>query len=345
MIGDFFEPLDWAPDEGHGTDPHLHRRPVDRAVRSSRACVPAGESVRGRRDPGRARRAARVTTRARSSLISDAPKQPALEVDVTLAVGRPDRTGARPAAPSWTRTTFEPFAGAEITVHTTWDGGPLELTDTADADGHWSVIGPAGTWDADVSSDGFLPETGEVTIVADGTLEGQDVFLHADQPHGTIRPRSLRFTLLRGRQDEQRPAAGEPRGAPGPHVLGRRGRDPAAERRRRRWRGAARAACRSRRPRTRTRRIRGAPGHASPGHAGTAFEGDVIAQWDTGMSLPWGVGYRNGPDTVTLSDPEDLIDVEFTTDGERIERVRHAVGRRLGRRTSPGTPAAGSSGT
>ena len=38
--------------------------------------------------------------------------------------------------------------------------------------------------------------------MADGTLEGQDFFLHADQPHGTIRPRSLRFTLLRGRQDE-----------------------------------------------------------------------------------------------------------------------------------------------
>jgi hypothetical protein len=33
--------------------------------------------------------------------------------------------------------------------------------------------------------------------------------------------------------------------------------------------------------------------------------------------VPWGVGYRSGPDTVTLSDPADLIDVEFTTSGDR----------------------------
>ncbi len=35
------------------------------------------------------------------------------------------------------------------------------------------------------------------------------------------------------------------------------------------------------------------------------------------MSVPWGVGYRTSPDTVTISDPEDLIDVEFTTSGDR----------------------------
>ena len=47
------------------------------------------------------------------------------------------------------------------------------------------------------------PATADVTIVADGTLEGQEIGLHADQAHGTISKRALRFTLLRGRQDER----------------------------------------------------------------------------------------------------------------------------------------------
>ena len=36
------------------------------------------------------------------------------------------------------------------------------------------------------------------------------------------------------------------------------------------------------------------------------------------MTVPWGVAFRSGPETVTLSDAEDFIDVDFTTDGERL---------------------------
>ncbi len=230
VIGDFFEPLDWAPDEGHGTIQSFTDAPwIEPSVGSG--VLPAGESVEvdvtlGGPDvpPGDYTGALFV--------ISDAPKQPALQVDVTLSVGLPTGWGAATGT-ILDAHQFEPLAGAEITVHTTWDGEPLDLTDTANGQGTWSVTGPPGTWDADVSSDGFLPEAGEVTIISDGTLEGQDFFLHADQPHGTIRPRSLRFTLLRGQQDEHVRASGEPRGASGPHVLGRRGGDPATERR---WR-------------------------------------------------------------------------------------------------------------
>ena len=45
-----------------------------------------------------------------------------------------------------------------------------------------------------------------------------------------------------------------------------------------------------------------------------AAEGDVLASWPTGMTNPWGVGYDGG---VWLSDFEDIIDVHFSTDGER----------------------------
>ena len=199
VIGDFFEPLDWAPDEGHGTiQSFTDASWIEPSVGSG--VLPAGESVEvdvtlGGPDvpPGDYTGALFV--------ISDAPKQPALQVDVTLSVGLPTGWGAA-SGTILDAHEFEPLAGAEITVHTTWDGEPLDLTDTANGQGTWSVTGPPGTWDADVSSDGFLPEAGEVTIISDGTLEGQDFFLHADQPHGTIRPRSLSFTLLRGRQDD-----------------------------------------------------------------------------------------------------------------------------------------------
>ncbi len=312
VIGDFFEPLDWAPDEGHGTISSFTDAPwIEPSVESG--VLPAGESVEvdvtlGGPDvpPGDYTGALFV--------ISDAPKQPSLEVDVSLTVGRPNDWGAA-SGTVLDAHTFEPVAQATITVDATWDGGPLELTDVSDADGLWSVLGPEGTWTAEVSAEGFLTETTEVTIVADGTLEGQDVFLHADQPHGTIRPRSLGFTLLRGRQDEHVLRLGNLEGhqdltfsvgevaipPPNDDDGGEEPPEPlsipqAADPNATDSRGA---------------------GHASPGHAGTAFEGEVITQWDTEMTLPWGVGYRNGPDTVTLTDPEDLIDVEFTPDGDR----------------------------
>ena len=199
VIGDFFEPLDWAPDEGHGTIRTFTDAPWIEASPESGVTAP-GETTEVEVTLGGPDVPPGDYTGA-LFLISDAPKQPALEVDVTLAVGLPTGWGAA-SGTILDAHEFEPLAGAEITVHTTWEGGPLDLTDTANGQGTWSVTGPPGTWDADVSSDGFLPETGEVTIISDGTLEGQDFFLHADQPHGTIRPRTLRFTLLRGHQDD-----------------------------------------------------------------------------------------------------------------------------------------------
>ena len=55
-------------------------------------------------------------------------------------------------------------------------------------------------------------------------------------------------------------------------------------------------------------------GEGPRGAAVIAAEGDVLASWPTGMTNPWGVGYDGG---VWLSDFEDIIDVHFSTDGER----------------------------
>jgi hypothetical protein len=43
--------------------------------------------------------------------------------------------------------------------------------------------------------------------------------------------------------------------------------------------------------------------------------GDVLASWPTGLSLPWGVGFTGD---VWLSDPVDLLNVQFTPAGDRL---------------------------
>ena len=310
VIGNFEVPLDWAPDEGHGTIRTFTDAPWLGTSLEAGVVAPGDtaevEVTLGGADipPG--------DYTGSLVLLSDAPKQPALEIEVTLAVSLPADWGAASGA-VLDAHSFEPIVGAVITVHATWEGGPLELSDTTDGDGMWSVIGPAGTWSADVSADGYLEASSDVTIVADGTVEGQDVFVHADQPHATIRPGAVRFTLLRGRQDDRVLRLGNVDGhreltfsvgeiaVPPPGSGGEPPPEPLSI-----PAGANPAAMDS----------RGA-GHASPGSAGLTSQGDVLAQWETGMSVPWGVGYRTSPDTVTISDPEDLIDVEFTTSGDR----------------------------
>ncbi len=217
VIGDFFEPLDWAPDEGHGTIRTFTDAPWLETSLEAGVVAPGGttdvEVTLGGADipPG--------DYTGSLFLISDAPKQPVLEIDITLAVSLPANWGAASGSVVDAHS-FEPVAGAVITVHTTWDGGPLELSDTTDGGGMWSVIGPAGTWGADVAADGYLGGSADITIVADGTLEGQDVFMHADQPHGTIRPSIDAIHAPARPPGRPHPAARQHRGAPGAHVLG-----------------------------------------------------------------------------------------------------------------------------
>ena len=306
-------PEDWAPDAGHGTIQSFTDAPWVEAT-PSEGVLPAGETTDvdvtlGAPDlpPGE--------YTGQLFLLSDAPKQPAVIVDLSLTVGLPTDWGAASGA-ILDAHSGEPVGGASISVDATWQGGPLALSDVSSADGAWSVLGPPGTWPAEVTGDGFLPESVDVTIVADGTLEGQDVFVHADVPHGTLRPGTLRFTLLRGHQDDKVLRIGNVEGhqdltfsvgevvIPPPDEGGGEeeppeplsipaGADPDAT--------TSRSAS-----------------HASPGHEGVASEGDVLSEWDTDMTLPWGVGYRSGPETVTLSDPVDFIDVDFTATGERL---------------------------
>ena len=312
-IGDFNAPLDWAPDEGHGTIRTFTDAPWIASAPSS-GVLPAGETTDVDVTLGTADLPPGDYT-GFLFLISDAPKQAGIPVEVSLSVARPTTWGAA-SGTVFDERTFEPLAGALVSVHARWNGGPLDLTDVTDGEGAWSVIGPKGSWDADVTLDGYVSASGTIEIVAGRTVEGQDLFLDPDTAHGSVRPHRVSFTLRRGQQGEEVIRLGN---VGGHHRLTFSIGEVAISKRKGGGGGGPVDALPLPAGVKLDARDSRSAGHASPGSAGQpTFEGDVLTQWETGMSLPWGVGFRTGPETVTLSDPIDLIDVEFTPEGDRI---------------------------
>ena len=103
-------------------------------------------------------------------------------------------------------------------------------------------------------------------------------------------------------------------------LTSRSARSTSAAARRRRRRARRRARCPPA-ARTRARPRRGSAA-AEPAASRRAIraDGDVLASWPTGMSLPWGVGYTGN---VWLGDPIDLLDVARSrTGGDRDRRLR-----------------------
>jgi hypothetical protein len=89
-----------------------------------------------------------------------------------------------------------------VIVHSSWHGPPLDLTATTDNDGGYSIVGPAGTWPAEFSLDGYVTESRDVTIAQGVTTSGVDAALHGDQAHATIDPGSFTFVLTADRTGE-----------------------------------------------------------------------------------------------------------------------------------------------
>ncbi|MGH2651401.1 MAG: carboxypeptidase-like regulatory domain-containing protein, partial [Actinomycetota bacterium] len=92
VLGDFFQPTDWAPDVGHGTIQPFVDLPWLAADPQS-GTIPAGDSqdvtvTLGATDLGPG------THRALLAALTNAPKQPQLLVDVTLTVGLPANFGS-----------------------------------------------------------------------------------------------------------------------------------------------------------------------------------------------------------------------------------------------------------
>ncbi len=313
VLGDFGSPHDWAPDEGHGTIEPFSDISWIVPVPESGQIAPAGTQVvtiglgEAGLTPG--------TYQAQLVLVTNDPLQQQIPVDITLTVTMPEAFGSIGGTVTDAHTEA-PLPGVAVTVHAEWPAGtPLELATTSDAEGAWSVIGPEGTWPADFVLDGFVSASRDVTIARGVATGGADVALHKIQPHAVLDGTVPEFVLTPDRQGSVTLQLGNPGGhAPLEVEIGEVDLGGPAS-------GTAISASPTKRvlpagadPNARTSKGLGALATGIAVPRGVAATGSVIAEWPTGMTNPWGVGYDGG---VWLSDFADVIDVHFSTAGER----------------------------
>jgi subtilisin family serine protease len=182
VTGDFFQPTDWAPDEGHGTiEPFSDAPWVAESPESGTVAVGetadvtvtlGGEDV----DPG--------TYTGRLVFLTSDPRDAVHFVDLSLEVALPEAFGGA-SGTVMEAHTFEPLA-ATLAIDAELEGAPYPIEVTASADGTWRAFGPAGTWPMTATLDGYVTAEGEVTFTAGAMTPGQDVFLHRVQPHAVI---------------------------------------------------------------------------------------------------------------------------------------------------------------
>ncbi len=310
MVVGYQGPSDWAPDTGHGTiepfsdAPWLTETPESGTVDAGSRQIVTLHLGTATLSPGE--------YHAQVVFVTNAPKQTQVPVDVTFTVSLPANFGAV-AGTVTDAHTGNPLGGVTVAVHTTFNGSPLELTATTAGDGTYSVTGPAGTWTADYSLDAYVPMSQPVTIVAGVTTPGADATLHRLQPHAAIDSGPLTFVLTPDRTNQAIVNLSNPGGHEdltfkiGEVNLDATGDAIAAAAHARTLPAGARSDART------TKGIFGPSNLAIP--PAIRADGDVLASWNAGMTLPWGVAYSGD---VWLSDPADLLDVQFTTGGARL---------------------------
>ena len=302
-------PSDWGPDVGHGTiQPFTDAPWMSESPESGTVAV--GESQVVTVNLGTPDLAPGVYEGLVVFLAND-PKQPMLPVSVTFTVELPADFGAL-AGTVTDAHSGEPLEGVAIAVHAQWQGGPLELTATTAGDGSYSITGPAGTWPADFTLDGYVPHTQDVTIVAGASTPGADVQLHEQQPHAQLDGGPFVFILTPDRTSQAVTTLSNPGGHDDlTFTIGEVNLDvgaaaiPGATTGRQIAAGADRDA----------RTSKGLQHASLAVPPALRADGDVLASWPAGMSLPWGVAYTGD---VWLSDPVDLINVQFTAAGDRL---------------------------
>ena len=182
VTGDFFQPTDWAPDEGHGTiEPFSDAPWVSESPESG--TVAAGDSADVTVTLGGEDVAAGTYT-GRLVFITSDPRDATHFVDLSLEVALPETFGGASGA-AMDAHTFEPLRPT-ILIEAENEGDPYPIELTARADGSWEAFGPAGTWPMTATLDGYVTFEGEVTFTAGAMTPGQDVFLHRAQPHALI---------------------------------------------------------------------------------------------------------------------------------------------------------------
>ena len=298
VTGDFFQPTDWAPDEGHGTiEPFSDAPWVAESPESG--TVAAGDSVDVTVTLGGEDVDAGTYT-GRLVFITSDPRDAIHFVDLSLEVALPETFGGASGA-ALDAHTFEPLRPT-ILIEAENEGDPYPIELTARADGSWEAFGPAGTWPLTATLEGYVTFEGDVTFAAGAMTPGQDIFLHRLQPHAFIdggpftvilRPgktttRTIAISNFDGHEEltfETGEVNYESEAIVG--AASARRTLPAG------WNPNARTT----EGLTTTRVDAGA----------IQFPGDVLAAWPAeGLDLPWGVGFNGN---VWLTDPLEEGDV------------------------------------
>ena len=306
-VGDF-GPEDWAPDAGHGSISTFIDAPWMSASPEEGTVAP-GESAQVELTVGGPGIPAALYE-GQLVLVSNDPLTPALTVDVTLEVALPEDFGGV-AGTVTDAHTDEPIGGATVTVEAERNGEPLIVTRTTADDGTYTLFAPEGSWPISFAAEGYVTENSTVAVVAGATKHEVDAALHAVQPHAAFDGQPVDFALEPGGTASRTFTLSNPGGhADLTFSIGEVDVGGAAK-------GVASTRAKPSGAAANAKTTKGLfPGAtAVQPAAGTQSPGDVLSSFATGMTLPWGVNYRS---TLDISDPIDLIDVQFTTGGERL---------------------------
>jgi hypothetical protein len=316
VIGDFFQPTDWAPDEGHGTIEPFGDAPWMSESPETGSIAPggSGEIIVTLGGP----EVAAGTYTGKLVFLTSDPKNAAFTVDVTLTVALPDSFGSI----SGTVTDAHDGSPLPATVTVTAETAAERYVATAEAgpDGSYTLFAPEGTWPGTVTLDGYVAQDIEVTVARGVDTPGVDVALHAEQPHATVEGGPFTFVLTEGQTGDGSLTIGNPEGhAELTFEIGEVNLDAgptiAAA-------GAPSALPEGADPHARSTRDLGLG--RGPDARAVHVPGDVLSAWPTtGADLPWGVGFDGD---VWLSDAFEAGDAcgfvgactthQFSTAGE-----------------------------
>ncbi len=162
VLGDFSQPTDWVPDVGKGTIEPFRDAPW-MSVDPLFATVPPGESADvtvtlggAGIDPG--------DYAGQLTFVTNDPRTRNHAVDVSLTVELPEGFGTLTGTVTNSRAGFP--IPASIGVDAELEGEPYPIVAAADDTGTFRLFGPAGTWPATVTAEGYAELDTEVTITA-----------------------------------------------------------------------------------------------------------------------------------------------------------------------------------